>query len=390
MAISFSHKILRIDFNTCLFLAIGILKDNICYNFQMSIFLFFYFLINGLFHFFFYTKLRIFFQFSSFGKLIYIFISIFLILSPIIGRFFEKAEFIKISTIIFFLFFFWIAYLFIFTFFGILTFPLNFIQSIKIGLNKIIFFLPIFIIILGIFQEKYIKIKRYEIRNEKIKKEIKIGFFSDLHLGITQREKKVKEVIELFEKENIDILLCGGDTLDSSYIKNLNGLEYIKNFNPRLGKYSVLGNHEWYVGAEKSKNIFKDLGFKVLKFESVEIEGNILIAGAEDETAKYFSIDYDEKNFLKNLSDEKFIIYIRHRPPKEKLDKINLCLSGHTHNGQFFPFSIITNLFFKYNSGFYTLSNNFYIYVSSGAGSWGPPIRFLTSRDISIFHLKSL
>lgn len=356
----------------------------------MSIFLFFYFLINGLFHFFLYTKLKIFFQFSSFAKIIYIFISIFLILSPIVGRFLEKEGFIKISTIVFFIFFFWIAYLFIFTFFGVLTLPLNFIQSIKIGLNKIIFSLPILIIILGIFQEKYLKVKHYEIRNEKIKKEIKIGFFSDLHLGITQREGKVKEVIELFEKEKIDILLCGGDTLDSSYIKNLNGLEYIKNFNPRLGKYSVFGNHEWYVGAEKSKNILEDLGFKVLKFESVEIEGNITIAGAEDETAKYFSIAHNEKKFLNGLSDEKFIVYLRHRPPKEKLDKINLCLSGHTHNGQFFPFGIITNLFFKYHSGFYNMSNNSYIYVSSGAGSWGPPIRFLTLRDISIFHLKSL
>lgn len=349
-----------------------------------------YFLIFGLFHTFFYLKLRIFLQFSSFGKLIYIFISIFLILSPVIGRFLEKEGFIRISTIIFFLFFFWIAYLFIFTFFGILTFPLNFIQSIKIVLNKIIFFLPIFIIIAGIFQEKYIKVKHYEIKNNKIKKEIRIGFFSDLHLGITQRENKIKEIIELFEKENIDILLCGGDILDSSYIKNLNGLEHIKNFNPSLGKYSVFGNHEWYVGAEKSKEILENLGFKVLRFESVEIGGNILIAGAEDETAKYFSIDYDEGKFLKNLSDEKFIVYIRHRPPKEKLDKINLCLSGHTHSGQFVPFNLITIFFFKYHSGYYKINNNSYIYVSSGAGSWGLPIRFLTLRDISIFHLKPL
>lgn len=304
---------------------------------------------------------------------------------PFIARIIEKNGFLFVPSILLYVFYFWMAYLFIFNFFGILTLPLNFISSIKITLNKVLFLLPLLIIISGFIQDKFIKVKHFEIKNEKIKKPIKIGFISDLHLGLTQGKNKIEKIVEILKDEKIDLLLAGGDLLDSSYHKD--NLKILKEFNPPLGKLAVFGNHEWYVGVERSKKIIEEMGFKILRFETVEIDGNILVAGAEDETARYFKKNYDEKNFLKNLPENKFVIYIRHRPPKGKLEKVNLCLSGHTHKGQFFPFSIITHFTFKYHSGFYKEKDNFSVYVSSGAGTWGPPVRFLAGRDIAIFSL---
>ncbi|MEJ5167215.1 MAG: metallophosphoesterase, partial [Thermoanaerobaculia bacterium] len=252
--------------------------------------------------------------------------------------------------------------------------------------NKILFLLPLIIIVTGFIQDRFIKVKRYEIKNERIKKPLKIGFISDLHLGLTKDKKKIEKIVEILEREKIDLLLAGGDLLDSSYHKD--NIKVLKDFNPPYGKFAVFGNHEWYVGLEKSKEIVEGLGFKILSFEFVEIEENIIIAGAEDETARYFKKQWDEKGFLEKLPEDKFIIYLRHRPPKEKLEKVNLCLSGHTHSGQFFPFSIITYFTFKYHSGFYKVDENFSIYVSKGAGTWGPPVRFLSTRDIAIFYLN--
>jgi len=351
----------------------------------MSIFILIYFLSLGFFHYFFYLKLRIFIPFTSYGKFFYILISAILILLPIISRIFEKNNFIILPEIFLYIFYFWIAYLFIFNFFGILALPLNFLQNFKNTLNKILFLLPLFIITIGFIQEKFIKVRNFEIKNEKIKRTLKVGFISDLHLGLTQSKNKLNKIVKILEDEKIDILLGGGDFLDSSYQKE--EINILKNFNPPFGKYAVFGNHEWYVGIEKSKEILENFGFNVLRFETAEIDGNILIAGAEDETAKYFKKNFNEKDFLKNLPEDKFIIYLRHRPPKGKIEKIDLILSGHTHNGQFFPFSLITSLVFKYHSGFYKLDENSYLYVSSGAGSWGPPIRFLTTRDIAIFKI---
>lgn len=352
----------------------------------MSIFLILYFFFLGFFHLFFYLKLRIFLPFTNSGKLIYLFFSIILIFLPLIARSLERNGAIFIPTIFLFLFYFWISYLFIFNFFGILFLPFNFISSIKILLNKFLFILPVLIIFAGFIQDKFIKVKHFEIKNEKIKKPLKIGFISDLHLGLTQGKNKIEKILDILKKEKIDLLLAGGDLLDSSYHRD--NLNLIRNFNPPLGKIAVFGNHEYYVGEEKSKEIIEEMGFKILRFEMVEMEKNLIIAGAEDETAKYFKKFWDEEGFLKKLPEDKFIIYLRHRPPREKLEKVDLCLSGHTHRGQFFPFSIITYFTFKFHSGFYKVDENFSIYVSSGAGTWGPPVRFLTTRDIAIFSLS--
>lgn len=350
----------------------------------MLLFIFLYFLILIIFQIFIYIKLKYFISFSSIANLLYILFSTIFILSPFLIRFFEKIGLILISIFLSHFFYLFLSYSFTFSFFFILFLPLNFYKKISPFLSILNFFLPSIIILLGFYQNEFLKVKKYDIKSKKLEKNLKVGFISDLHFGLVSREKMVKEIIEIFEREKIDLLLCGGDLLDSSYLKN--GLEIIKNYNPPLGKFAVLGNHEFYVGIEKSIKIMEELGFKVLRFEKKELDG-IVIAGADDDSLKYFRLNYDEEKFIESLPEDKFIIYLKHRPPEKNESKINLFLCGHTHRGQFFPFSIITLLFFKYHYGLYKIGDDNFIYVSSGAGSWGPQIRFLTFREVLIFNL---
>ncbi len=355
----------------------------------MPLFLFLYFLIFGLFHFFLFLKFKIFLNFSLFGKIIYLLFVIIILFLPFIFRFFEKNEYFFFATIFSYIFYFWMAYLFIFNFFGIFFWIFGLIFNFKKFLDIILFAIPIFIIIFGFFEDKSLRVNYLNLESSKIERDIKIGFFSDLHIGLSKPEKKIEDIFKVFEKEKIDLLLCGGDLLDSTYFEKNHWKKYFKETNPPLGKYAVFGNHEWYVGFENSKKLFEELGFNILRFEFINLEGNIILAGAEEETAKYFKVgNYNEEEFLKNLPGEKFTIYLRHRPPKNVLKNVDLCLSGHTHRGQFFPFSLITSLIFKFHYGFYKI-DNFSIYVSSGAGSWGPPVRFLSKRDVAIINLKA-
>jgi hypothetical protein len=101
----------------------------------------------------------------------------------------------------------------------------------------------------------------------------------------------------------------------------------------------------------------------------------------------------DIKNEIKlfdNVQKDKFVIYLKHQPriPKAIKGKFDLMLSGHTHNGQIFPGVFLVEQTYDYVSGLYDLNNNSYVYVNNGAGTWGPPIRFLSFPQISLIDLS--
>jgi hypothetical protein len=94
---------------------------------------------------------------------------------------------------------------------------------------------------------------------------------------------------------------------------------------------------------------------------------------------------------LSGLPTDKFTLILYHRPviAKDSLGAFDLQLSGHTHKGQIFPFSLVTGLIFSMQAGYFNLPNNSALYVSRGTGTWGPPIRFLAPPEITLFDLIS-
>jgi predicted MPP superfamily phosphohydrolase len=129
----------------------------------------------------------------------------------------------------------------------------------------------------------------------------------------------------------------------------------------------------------------------VLREESINVAGVINIAGVDDPTGDAFGLaqEISESKLLLGLSHQRFTVLLKHRPviEKDSVGHFDLQLSGHTHNGQIFPFNFVVRRFYPLITGYYNLPNDTHLYVNSGAGTWGPPIRFLSPPEITVIDL---
>jgi predicted MPP superfamily phosphohydrolase len=132
-------------------------------------------------------------------------------------------------------------------------------------------------------------------------------------------------------------------------------------------------------------------GFRVLRGEGVTVAGLINIVGVDDPTENRFGPgrSLSEKALLSRLPQDRFTLLLKHRPSidQDALPFIDLQLSGHVHKGQIFPFSLVTKLVHPRHAGLYQVAQNAYLYVSRGSGTWGPPIRFLASPEVTVIDL---
>ena len=181
-----------------------------------------------------------------------------------------------------------------------------------------------------------------------------------------------------------------GDLVDAQ-INHLPGLaDMLREIQATYGKYAIMGNHEYYAGPEKSLAFIREAGLTMLRDE-VATGGPITIVGIDDRTALQLNLGHpsSEKKLLSGLSRDKFILYLKHQPriDPNTIGLFDLQLSGHTHKGQIFPFTLLTRLTFPLNAGNYDLGKGSLLHVSRGTGTWGPPIRFLAPPEITVIEL---
>ncbi len=260
------------------------------------------------------------------------------------------------------------------------------------------FFLPLFFSFVtacyGYFEARDIRTERITIKTKKIPSEVgtlKIAQISDVHLGLIVREERLEKILNIVRDAHPDILVSTGDLVDGEVCK-LNGLtDLLKEIRPKYGKFAITGNHEFYAGFDQSRCFIEDAGFRFLRGEAVTVAGIVNIAGVDDPVGKLYGLskDLSEKDLLSGLPGNRFTLFLKHRPVvnKEAVGLFDLQLSGHVHKGQIFPFSIITGLYYPVQEGFANVSNNSFLYVSRGAGTWGPPIRFLSPPEVAIIEL---
>ena len=246
----------------------------------------------------------------------------------------------------------------------------------------------------GYFEARSIRSETLTIRSQKIPKDVgrlTIAQISDIHLGLIVRESKLKRILTEVKKAKPDILIATGDLVDGQ-IDSLAGLaELLKGINARYGKFAVTGNHEFFAGLEHALSFMEDAGFTVLRGETATAGGIISIAGVDDPTGKYFGHykGISEKTLLSGLPRDRFTLLLKHMPviDKNALGLFDLQLSGHTHDGQIFPFNLVVRLFFPKHAGLFHLPHNALLYVSRGSGTWGPPIRFLSPPEVTVIQL---
>lgn len=193
-----------------------------------------------------------------------------------------------------------------------------------------------------------------------------------------------------------DLILLAGDVLDDSiepFLRNKMS-EGMKKLTAKHGVYAVLGNHEYYGGhIDQYVEEMGLLGIRVLQDETVTTAGGVLqIAGRKDLTAE----KTDPKRrlpvaeLLEPLDHEQPIILLDHQPyafEKAAEAGADLLLCGHTHRGQFAPNHWITKRLFELDWG-YMLKDKMHVIVSSGFGSWGPPIRIASRSEVIQIELK--
>jgi predicted MPP superfamily phosphohydrolase len=257
-------------------------------------------------------------------------------------------------------------------------------------------FLSVFITVYGSFEAVRIRAEHLTIKTHKISAEvarIRIAQISDVHLGLIVKEKRLVRIIEKIKSAKPDILLSTGDLLDGQ-ADNLAGLaEMLRQITAKHGKFAITGNHEFYVGLNRSIKFFEKAGFTILRGAGLDISGVLNIAGVDDVAGKRYGLmkEIPEKTILSKLPRDQFTLFLKHRPvvDKEAPEFFDLQLSGHTHKGQIFPFSLITKLFYPNPVGLSRFGKNAYLYISRGTGTWGPPVRFLAPPEVTVIDLVS-
>lgn len=226
-------------------------------------------------------------------------------------------------------------------------------------------------------------------------KELKILMASDIHLGNIVGRRHLQRLLRQMREVKPDLILLPGDVIDDSiepFLRNRMS-EVMRELDAPYGVYAVLGNHEYY-GGHISQYIeeMTKIGIRVLQDETVLIHDQFYVAGRKDKTAESMQPDgrLPIADLLQPLDPAKPIIVMDHQPyafDKAAAAGADLLLAGHTHRGQFAPNHLITRRLFELDWG-YMMKGPLHVVVSSGFGSWGPPIRLASRSEVIEITLR--
>lgn len=211
---------------------------------------------------------------------------------------------------------------------------------------------------------------------------------SDLHVGRMIKKGRIEEIASAISGLKPDLVVLTGDFAESREPMPAGTCEAIKSMTARYGRAAVLGNHDMFTGGQAASDFFTACGVRMLRGEVYEPVPGLLVGGVDD--LRRGDRDGAEK-LAKFLDRSKPLVFLSHQP--QGFDAITaagsgLVLSGHTHNGQIFPFGPLEKRLFKYFYGLYR-AGDFSVYVTSGAGSWGPPLRLFARAELPLLILRS-
>jgi predicted MPP superfamily phosphohydrolase len=255
--------------------------------------------------------------------------------------------------------------------------------------GRTVFFGSVAIVIIIVFSgwlnTRFVRVENLQIdlaRLPKAHNPTTVVFASDFHIGPSTGEKQVKSFVDDINARKPDLILIGGDLVEGS-VDGLGPVAGIlSGLRAPLGVYSVLGNHEYHGGADKTERFMKSAGITVLRNRVVTFPGIVNLVGLDDPRSGL----KDASVAALTASGDPSLptILLTHRPIKLEeyaKDGVDLMLAGHSHHGQFFPLTLVTDLVYTVSYG-YARIGPMQVYVTSGLGTWGPPVRVLTHPEI--------
>lgn len=231
----------------------------------------------------------------------------------------------------------------------------------------------------------------YDLSSDsKAAREYRVVMFSDLHAGKLMTRDRVGAVVNLVNSLNPDIVLMVGDILDDRDCEFTGAAEELARIKAPLGKYAVLGNHEYYLGNGWSRKMLEAQDVKVLGDSFTVIDNRFLLVGRND----FANLRTQNiRSALKNVipaGNRLPVILMDHTPhhlEEAEQNGIALQLSGHTHNGQLFPFNLVVKRIYEEEYGAYRKGNTHY-FVSCGVGFWGPPLRTNSRPELVLMKVR--
>jgi len=236
------------------------------------------------------------------------------------------------------------------------------------------------------------ELKEITITLKKLDRNLKVAMLADIHLGKNLHEEFLDKLISKVNAQKPDLVVIVGDLIDTNPKDLQNYIHKLDNFESKFGTFYALGNHEYYHGINEVIKLLKEqTHMKILINENFDL-GFINIAGLADLTGlKKGLFAPDLGRITRELDTTKASILLAHQPKTAllyDLGAFDLVLSGHTHGGQIFPFMILVKLAQGFLYGLYDLNEKTQLFITKGAGFWGPSLRVLANSEIVIINLK--
>lgn len=240
------------------------------------------------------------------------------------------------------------------------------------------------------------KVSKVDIAIKNLPRELEgftIAQISDIHVGPTIKHGYLNSIVKTVNQLKVDMVAITGDLVDGSVAKLSRHTQPLADLNSTYGSFFVLGNHEYYSGANSWVDEVRRLGLTVLLNQHVVLEHNstpLVIAGITDYSGEHFGLEHksDPAAAVRGAPDQAIKILLAHQPRSAKAAEkfgFALQLSGHTHGGQFWPWNLFIRLQQPFTAGLGKV-NNMWVYTNRGTGYWGPPKRLGIPSEIT--HLR--
>ncbi len=225
-----------------------------------------------------------------------------------------------------------------------------------------------------------------------------IAQVSDLHVSGMIGKEYTQHVVNLVNDLKPDLIALTGDFVDGSVEELRDKVSPLSTLRAPFGPFYITGNHEYYWGAPEWEAEFRRLGATVLlnQHQIISRDGHeIILAGVTDYSTLRMQrpdIASSPRKALEGAPADRVKILLAHQPASYKMADeagYDLQLSGHTHAGQYFPFTLFIGFFQRYYKGL-NRHNNMWVYVNSGTGWWGPPLRGANPSEVTLITLRAV
>lgn len=337
------------------------------------------------------------------------YIAIFWVIAPtfIVGSIMERTATSALSEWVYRIGSFWLAYMlylfiavvlidFIRTFNYFFHFLPQFTPLMKLQTGVVTFSIVTLVVVGGHINALWTNVRVIPLTiHKKVTghPDVKILMASDIHLGALIGESREKRLLNIIREQKPDLVLLCGDLVDGEIAPVLRKKlgNHIQDIKTPLGVYAITGNHEYIGGIRNTLPYLKSINIRMLLDTTIVLPNGIQMVGRNDRSAGRGAMSPKPlADLMAGLDPSKPVIVMNHQPyqlDEAAENNVDLHLSGHTHHGQMWPFNYITKSMFELSWGLMQKgTTNFY--VSSGFGSWGPPVRIGNRPEVVVFKLR--